>query len=76
MKTLIIKKFFYKRLVTKYVPEKNRIKLVNTLFKNFVSKNFKKFHKELYMSVKQIRNLKNNGSILIPMVMNIIIINL
>ena len=43
------------------LPKQRRSKLVNTLFKNFVSKNFKKFHKELYMSEKQIKYLKNNG---------------
>ena len=53
--------FFIKDLLQNILPKQRRSKLVNTLFKNFVSKNFKKFHKELYMSVKQIRNLKNNG---------------
>ncbi len=53
--------FFIKDLLQNILPKQRRSKLVNTLFKNFVSKNFKKFHKELYMSEKQIKYLKNNG---------------
>jgi len=55
------KVFFIKDLLQNILPNKHRIRLVNNLFINFVSKNLKKFHEKLYMSEKHIRDLKNSG---------------
>ncbi len=53
--------FFIKDLLQNILPNKARKDLVNNLFIKYISKNFKDFHKKLYMNEKQIKILKKNG---------------
>ena len=52
---------FIKRLLQVELPEELRKKIVKKLFLHFVTDNEKSFAKEIYMSMDQIKCLKNSG---------------
>ena len=55
-KTIIVK-----RLLQRELDEKIRKEIINSLFSKFVSTNEKKFHKELYLNVNQLKQMKKLG---------------
>lgn len=52
-----VETIFLKLLLQKILPEKIRNKIVNDLFKKFVTPDFKKFHEELYLSKKEMNEM-------------------
>ena len=55
------KKAIIKRLLQRDLPEKIRMEICNILFKKYVSKDIKSFAKDLYMSLDDIKKIKNYG---------------
>lgn len=56
-----IKVFFIKDLLQNLLSKNLRSKIVDNLFKLYVSNNTKKFYSKLYMNERQIRSIKNDG---------------
>jgi peptidoglycan/xylan/chitin deacetylase (PgdA/CDA1 family) len=52
---------FIKKLLQKGLPRQLRSKIVNILFKKFVTNNEEKFSKNLYLSIDEIRQMKQSG---------------
>ena len=54
-----IETIFIKLLLQKFLKEKVRIKIVNDLFKKFVTSDYEKFHKELYLTNKEMSEMSS-----------------
>jgi len=52
---------FIKKLLQKGLPRELRSKIVDILFKKFVTNNEEKFSKNLYLSIDEIRQMKQSG---------------